>query len=550
MDRWIGGPRSARLARKLLTSESFWGVLTSAAMLVRGALLWLIAVAGVLLCCCRSKPPTATPKLGERPSPLQSVDAGLAASPDADAAAVLVTQQQLDRIEQQLLARVARNRRKQCPRPPLRGPGRAGPSDPARRVFYDTKGVLGACLAAAQDAGIDRALALPRPRAGQKEKHYVARARRLDDPRSRTASVRRVARACAALPSLLGQAASFREACSLFLPGRRHRPPQVMEEPIGRAIAIVARAMARSGKVLAATRLVLDGLRLGQDGCRGGSDWLGSALAVYLAERQLLPLGALLLNSGKLSTDELRVLDRELQVLIAGEPHPGQLLVGDVSWGMLYYFLPPLKKPGWIPPGGWPPDHQPLPNKTQNRQMRGMRLVAAAKIGALLAAACPSRSSYRACFEAVGKLALQSAGAAKNRAAKAAERISSEGLQPGPLADSVRALLLNGAIASTVPALPRYIRHHARHLSGLAALRLLAAFHLAAKERGRCPRIADFARQPLAGLLKLPRLGTALRIKPASRGEIAVLFSKWVNDSAAARIVTARCRASGKRNRR
>jgi hypothetical protein len=517
-------------------------------MLARREVFWIAAgLAPWLLCCARGTPP-ASPTPKTRPSP-ESADAAPAVG-SSDAAALLVIEQQIDRIEQQLLARIARNRHKQCPRPPLRGPGQPGPSDAARRVFYETKGALGACLAAVQDAGIDRALTLPRRRAGQKEKHYVARARRLEDPRSRPARVRRAERACASLPSLLGRAASFREGCSLFLAGRGHRPPQVMEEPIGRAIAIVARATARSGKVMAAMRLVLDGLRLGQDGCRGGSDWIGPALAVYLAERQLLPLGALLLNAGKLSADELRALDRELKVLMASEPHPAEILAGDVSWGMLYFFLPPLKGPGWIPPGGWPPDHQPLPHAMKTRQMRGMQLVAAARIGEVLAAACPARSSHSSCFQAVAKLAPKSAGAAKKRAAEQAERIATEGVQPDPLADSLRSMLIDGAIASTVSALPRHIRHYARHLSGLAALRLLVAFHLAAKERGRCPRINDLDRPPLAALLKLPRVGRSLRVEATSNDEIEVLFPEWVDDSAAARIVTARCRTSGRQRKR
>jgi hypothetical protein len=156
---------------------------------------------------------------------------------------------------------------------------------------------------------------------------------------------------CGLLPEVMSRAVSHEDACSPYLPGRLGPGTLLPFIEISKAAVLVSRKLAQQGERLEAVQLLLDTLRFGQDLSRGGTSLLEPML-VYASHRIIRP--EINLQFDALSLDELRLIDEELALLIASQPHYSEYFDGERNSVVLDMVWPSVEPPGWQPPGGYP----------------------------------------------------------------------------------------------------------------------------------------------------------------------------------------------------
>ncbi len=158
---------------------------------------------------------------------------------------------------------------------------------------------------------------------------------------------------CETLPGLMKKAVSHRDACSPFLPGRRAAPRAHRGESLAifensDALVLLARNAQDKGRALDAAELLLDGIRWSHDMRRGGAGVILSVLGAVLAAQAGFELERAI---DHLSAEELESVGKELDVLLATQPHPSAMHAGEWLQIQMDVLLAVPGKDDWPTPG-------------------------------------------------------------------------------------------------------------------------------------------------------------------------------------------------------
>ena len=453
----------------------------------------------------------------------------------------LVADEEIEHLRARTLAAAQDNKERQCERPVLRGEPRAGPADEALIAVMTLEGPLSGCAAALEDIEALSDEIAPTTDDGDQAPRVAAPLGDEPGPREQA-----IVAACAALPAAVTRAASHRDACSSFSPGRRGAPS--MRPFIHSAYAISAhlRAMTRAGDALGAAQLGFDHVRIQQDLLRGGGNWLFSMSAVATLYT-LLPQLELVLSHPSLDDEMLETLAAELDALAGTELHVAEILRGDALWLDLYQSLPAFMPDGWQPPGGWPSGFEPSPPEPgieriaevetfsiDERDDAALAWLATDGISRAHLEACPPNASFEACAAALDRVA--------ERFAEKASARRSPGTSGGAVARREAVLAILKGVAA--PSLRRYVERYALRPAALAALRTRVEARRLVPADGACPPRAAFDEPPLAPLLSPPDLGGQLSARAGEGGAIELWPPDWLAETDRfAPIVRVRCDA-------
>lgn len=253
-----------------------------------------------------------------------------------------------------------------CPREPLRGVSRPGSGRDALRAIFDRTGdharcweVLlaedrGALLAMAQagstQEGFDELAPDPEPLAEGPEDPPMPEAwwsfsmGRAVGPTALPIE-ERIAGACGETAQAVRDALAREDLCSPFGLGWMH----VDLLPVirfGFVLVAIAREALRRGDLAAGVQALLDGIRLGTDLARGRSTWVGTMAGAAVAGTMLGQIEMALAQERAWDEATIRVLQREIEVLVRTTPTPdGPLRDDPVSMA-----IDALRAGGWEPP--------------------------------------------------------------------------------------------------------------------------------------------------------------------------------------------------------
>lgn len=441
----------------------------------------------------------------------------------------LVSPQRRQQLQGRLLAALAENARRRCPRPVLRGPPHPGKADGAVIAVVEPQGSLAACDAAVHrhEAGLRAALfessslragvALPTPR-------RLLPAGKLD-PKTGP-----VMRACAALPDALERAIRHREVCSPYLPGRRRLPDFRPLIRLSLGVSALASWRARVS-TLQGVWLVLSALRFHQDLCRGGAAWVWPVVTAVAGDLLVSTLSGLL-STGRLSQVALREIDRALLTLLQSEPPLRDHLRGEQLYTELSGYLIPLMPKEWTPPGGRPLGTAPSslasarrPGSVFENQRQGLLLawLASQRHAERLSAVCPKEAAPWRCLAGIRRLErwnLRRRVELRLRFEQFEQRLMS-GLGGHFDRRAIREAAIELLAGLADPTVSGYFVRAARRAFYLAALRVHVGVLERLAGRGPAPIFGARERSRLAGVLLQAKWGGPLRIWGGD-GEIVV----------------------------
>lgn len=314
----------------------------------------------------------------------------------------VISPAQLAAMEKALLAEAKANQSKKCPRPLLRGRPLAGSADRALlAIIKKGDAALEGCFKflSARDREIRKFLKAPESRISP--------------------SLEKIIQSCEPLALTVASAARHREACSPFLTGRRALPNMIRFMRMAKGLSLLVRGLLQEGKAEKAINLALDGLRVSQDLSRGRGTPLIVAMVAVAASKIIGDFALrVVLNSGKpLGRPLLQRLQRELKILVRTEPPFREFLASETQSLALQTWLPLLKGPGWVPPGGWDEGLAPgVPKGTPSPKARLSAIlgwVAMKRSIERLEQACPQGSTMQFCHQGMTREGRQMARAAR-----------------------------------------------------------------------------------------------------------------------------------------
>lgn len=468
---------------------------------------WLIVL--LLVSCKGSSPPDpASPTRGTAQSPSTATPEGAAGGSEPREAAqvtpgpeALVSEAELTPLQAALNAFVTESQARRCPVPPLRGEARPGRADAAiEAILRPSTPELVACAEAA-------------------ERHRDALAKQADgepDP-----EVLEVVEACDALDDAVHAAAAHEDACSPYLAGRRGLPKILRALALGRAVAARAQTHARAGRQEEALSLALDWLRVTQHLSRGPGAPLLAAMAGNAAvDTMIQGVVAPLLGPGASATLAERA-ERELALLLDGEPRFADLLAYERYALPLQTVLPGLRGRGWEPPGGFDEGGRPMEGGTLGAEFPGvgerealmLAWIAMDRNGERMTAACPPEATLTECRTGLARLqdatlAKQPKGLGSLLAVAAAED------QRAAVRDQILTIL--ESIAQ--PSFARYVDRLALRRFQLAAARVHAAVAVSRARTGTCPTVAELEAPHWAERLQVPGVAEAMTVEASDVG--------------------------------
>lgn len=440
---------------------------------------------------------------------------------DVDPLAHLPIMSQLPLIEKDLLDRAQKNASKSCPRPVLRGeplPDRA--ADDMVGVIESDDWDTG-CRELLDERADDLFDALFHERddepAGLPPRRLDT-SRSLDDSASRQPIVAQALELCSPKVVMLQRATRHEDACSPYLPGVRCSPSYMTLLRLSLAAVAGSRAHMRLGQQREAFETLADAIRFAQDFHRGGTSLIEAMIGAVVITRAASTIELQLNHERPVGPEVLAQIDRELEALVASEPHPSAFLRGDQLSMVVYLILPEAKGPDWTPPGGWA--------ETCDRTMAtgtgseaALALVVAHRNLLRLDRACPPEATPRACAKGLERLArrLEADAAERGVASRILEMLTAADSEDEYLRQVVEVLDAIGT-----PMLGKYVARQGQSRFYLAALRLHAQYRMLAEQRGTCPGAGAFDAPPLADLRTETFSGGTMRVEPIGEGRFAV----------------------------
>ncbi|WP_428261484.1 hypothetical protein [Haliangium sp.] len=425
-----------------------------------------------------------------------------------------------------MVAVVAANRARQCPRPVLRGQATTGAAADDIVAVLEGTPATQACLQALDAHG--QALHQAMVGDGSVEIGWPARA---DTPVSNTpagAALAELFEACAPTLALMSQATQHEDGCSPYRAGVRAQPATLNAAlPAMKLAAVVARDRLLRGEFDPGFDLALDAFRFGQDLIRGGVSLLQVVVASVTSEfaTSVVELG--LSRPQPLGEARLTRIEGELATLLATAPHPSSYLAGQREHVLLYTLMPRAKGAGWTPPGGW--------GAGEDEGARRARLVHAGTILGVDQAVLEWMAWQRAWEQVLSRCTPEAAfhrcRAELDTARSALLALPVPDDQP-PGGDStvrdelVRAqqreqtiqILTRLAVSTVDSALARDARLRFR----LAGLRLYAAHRRAAESAGDCPGLAWFDADDQADARRDPGSGAPMAVEALGKGRFVL----------------------------
>ncbi|MBM4352685.1 MAG: hypothetical protein FJ109_02650 [Deltaproteobacteria bacterium] len=435
----------------------------------------------------------------------EAVPSGLpASSPEVK---YLVTQEELDALEADLMATVKENQGRLCPRPVLRGKALPGSGQ------NDLAGVLEgkeneACYKAAGGKDADALWAW------------------LEQPSHDSGPPAGIVKACRGLPAAVSHATRHEDACSPYLVGRRAMPSLVRLLRLSWVLAMNVRMLADAGKTAAALALAFDGLRLFQDLSRGAgapyaTGTVGGAAWHVIVTRGIGPT----LSAALPSPDLLARITQEVEVLLATEPAFCDFLP-ELRYGpVLLWYLPVLKGEGWVPPGGFEadmtkpasvPGGPPFGSREWNDA--ALHWLVAERRHRELEKACSGQSRPVALAKAFDDVFVAASQRCRRNKCR---RVIFTLLAAEPILE-LREMLLDGMERSEGPWYVHPVVNYQARTFWLQALRLQLEFLAVRARTGKCPVEADLADSSWEPLLEDCASGEPMLVAVAKDGSVAI----------------------------
>ena len=336
---------------------------------------------------------------------------------------------------------------------------------------------------------------------------------------------------CTPALDAVGEAISFEDVCSPWLPGVRADPPdRVIAQRLPMARVLLDRVTYQPVEALETMWNTLELIRFQQDLLRGGGsrDWV--ARTVPPLRLQQGPWVAWLLESGDLDDAALDRTIEGLSILLDSEPTHGALVA---AWGYRFFvqeLRPRLHGFFWAPPGGWDPGRPLRWGWERNNAWmdedseKVILLLAVEQHLDVLAEACPTNSELLECIRGLYALAppdqdddqpIPAAGKGDvERMGRAMAGPDRKGVFLEWNVD-ISAVELNRQAWILVEALEELSFRSLR----LAQLRLHAAILRAWRTTGRCPGFADLDGVEWQALTQDPVFGGRLDVSNGAGDE-------------------------------
>jgi len=315
----------------------------------------------------------------------------------------LVSQEEIQALEERLSREIGELRVRSCPRPILRGTPLPGTA--AQDMVLVTEGGAGLaeCYRFLDEFG---SVLFTAPEAEQERG---------------TGLVNRFSEVCRLLPDAIARAVRHGDACSPYRPGVRALPDlrnMLRAFEAARQLAALAVLDGRPGE--AADRF-LDLARFLQDLVRGGAPMVLAMLSTSMSREVLVSDMGQLLARPDLGTGEVERIGREVGRLMASEPSLARIVAADTTWLAYEAGLPLLRGPGWEPPAGFSAghrmslsDYEPdlLPWVAATGE-KGVIFAALMDLDGRRREACPVRAAATECIEGLRALRATRSSAAR-----------------------------------------------------------------------------------------------------------------------------------------